>query len=273
MATRERQLPASPHAPPCAWFAGRPPATRLRERQGRQQGTDRTLAGHGGGGVAPPASRRHLGRMQPGRAARPPPRRAAPHPPEPRPALQMGRVIRTQRKGRGSVFKSHNTHRKGAAKHRVLDTAERHSYIKGVVSEIIHDSGRGAPLARVRAAGSGGGGGVTAHAAAAPACQAACCAVRRWGLAAAAPSEPRAAACSSARERAPPAARQPAQGPQGAGGSPLGAPTKCAGGVPRPRALQAAEAADGGSRGPVLRPGAPGGKPAHCFVVGREGGR
>ena len=159
MATRERQLPASPHAPPCAWFAGRPPATRLRERQGRQQGTDRTLAGHGGGGVAPPASRRHLGRMQPGRAARPPPRRAAPHPPEPRPALQMGRVIRTQRKGRGSVFKSHNTHRKGAAKHRVLDTAERHSYIKGVVSEIIHDSGRGAPLARVRAAGSGGGGG------------------------------------------------------------------------------------------------------------------
>jgi large subunit ribosomal protein L8e len=62
----------------------------------------------------------------------------------------MGRVIRTQRKGRGSVFKSHNTHRKGAAKHRVYDSAERHSYIKGVVAEIIHDPGRGAPLARVR---------------------------------------------------------------------------------------------------------------------------
>lgn len=61
----------------------------------------------------------------------------------------MGRVIRAQRKGRGSVFKSHNTHRKGAAKHRVLDVAERANYIKGVVSEIIHDAGRGAPLARV----------------------------------------------------------------------------------------------------------------------------
>jgi hypothetical protein len=62
----------------------------------------------------------------------------------------MGRVIRTQRKGRGSVFKSHNTHRKGAAKHRVYDSAERHAYIKGVVAEIIHDPGRGAPLAKVR---------------------------------------------------------------------------------------------------------------------------
>jgi ribosomal protein L2 len=64
----------------------------------------------------------------------------------------MGRIIRTQRKGRGSVFKSHNTHRKGAAKHRVLDSAERHHYIKGVVSEILHDPGRGAPLAKVRQA-------------------------------------------------------------------------------------------------------------------------
>lgn len=63
--------------------------------------------------------------------------------------LQMGRVIRSQRKGRGSVFKSHNTHRKGAAKYRVLDSAERHHYIKGVVKEIIHDPGRGAPLAKV----------------------------------------------------------------------------------------------------------------------------
>lgn len=62
----------------------------------------------------------------------------------------MGRVIRTQRKGAGGIFRSHNTHRKGAAKHRVYDTAERHAYIKGVVSEIIHDPGRGAPLAKVR---------------------------------------------------------------------------------------------------------------------------
>ena len=61
----------------------------------------------------------------------------------------MGRVIRSQRKGRGSVFKAHTTHRKGPAQHRVLDSAERNGYIKGVVTDIIHDPGRGAPLARV----------------------------------------------------------------------------------------------------------------------------
>jgi len=61
----------------------------------------------------------------------------------------MGRVIRSQRKGAGGVFKSHNKHRKGAAKFRSLDFAERNGYIKGVVKEIIHDPGRGAPLARV----------------------------------------------------------------------------------------------------------------------------
>lgn len=60
----------------------------------------------------------------------------------------MGRVIRCQRKGHGGIFKSHNTHRKGAAKHRIMDNAERHGYIKGVISDIIHDSGRGAPLAK-----------------------------------------------------------------------------------------------------------------------------
>ena len=62
----------------------------------------------------------------------------------------MGRVIRSQRKGRGSVFKSHNKHRKGPARHRVYDFAERHGYLKGLVKEIIHDPGRGAPLAKVQ---------------------------------------------------------------------------------------------------------------------------
>eukprot|EP01023_Acetabularia_acetabulum_P061357 TRINITY_DN740_c1_g1_i1.p1 TRINITY_DN740_c1_g1~~TRINITY_DN740_c1_g1_i1.p1 ORF type:complete len:258 (+),score=58.01 TRINITY_DN740_c1_g1_i1:104-877(+) len=62
----------------------------------------------------------------------------------------MGRVIRGQRKGAGSVFTSHTTHRKGPAKHRVLDAAERNGYIKGVITDIIHDPGRGAPLARVK---------------------------------------------------------------------------------------------------------------------------
>jgi len=62
----------------------------------------------------------------------------------------MGRVIRAQRKGAGGIFKSHTHHRKGPAKHRPLDFAERHGYIKGVVKDIIHDPGRGAPLARVQ---------------------------------------------------------------------------------------------------------------------------
>jgi large subunit ribosomal protein L8e len=61
----------------------------------------------------------------------------------------MGRVIRGQRKGKGSVFRAHTMHRKGAAKLRALDFAERHGYLKGLVKEIIHDPGRGAPLARV----------------------------------------------------------------------------------------------------------------------------
>merc|ERR1711897_53913 len=47
------------------------------------------------------------------------------------------------------IFTSHNKHRKGAARLRAADYAERHGYIKGVVKDIIHDPGRGAPLAIV----------------------------------------------------------------------------------------------------------------------------
>ena len=42
----------------------------------------------------------------------------------------MGRVIRSQRKGAGSVFTAHQKHKKGAAKLRSIDYAERHGYIK-----------------------------------------------------------------------------------------------------------------------------------------------
>jgi len=62
----------------------------------------------------------------------------------------MGRRIRAQRKGRGGIFKSHNKNRKGPAKLRAVDFAERHGYICGVVKDIIHDPGRGAPLATVK---------------------------------------------------------------------------------------------------------------------------
>ncbi|CEP19372.1 hypothetical protein [Parasitella parasitica] len=61
----------------------------------------------------------------------------------------MGRVIRAQRKGAGSIFKSHTVGRKGAAKLRVFDFAERHGYVRGIVKDIVHDPGRGAPLAKV----------------------------------------------------------------------------------------------------------------------------
>ncbi|KAF4649344.1 60S ribosomal protein L8 [Perkinsus olseni] len=61
----------------------------------------------------------------------------------------MGRVIRGQRKGRGGIFKAVTKHRKGASKLRAVDYAERHGYIKGLVQEIIHDPGRGAPMARI----------------------------------------------------------------------------------------------------------------------------
>ena len=61
----------------------------------------------------------------------------------------MGRVIRAQRKGAGSIFRSHTVGRKGAAKLRVFDFAERHGYVRGIVKDIVHDPGRGAPLAKV----------------------------------------------------------------------------------------------------------------------------
>jgi len=60
----------------------------------------------------------------------------------------MGRVIRAQRRSH-PIFKSHTHHNKNPAKLRPLDFAERNGYIRGIVKDIIHDPGRGAPLARV----------------------------------------------------------------------------------------------------------------------------
>ena len=42
----------------------------------------------------------------------------------------MGRVIRAQRKGAGSVFVAHTKHRKGKPALRAVDFSERHGYIK-----------------------------------------------------------------------------------------------------------------------------------------------
>jgi len=64
----------------------------------------------------------------------------------------MGRVIRAQRRGHQGSALSHpnQTHRKGSAKLRKLDYSERHGYLKGVVVDIAHDPGRGAPLMKVK---------------------------------------------------------------------------------------------------------------------------
>ena len=53
----------------------------------------------------------------------------------------MDRIIRSQHKGQGSVFKSHIIHRKGAAKLRPVDLAQRHGYIKGFPRNINHHPG------------------------------------------------------------------------------------------------------------------------------------
>ena len=61
----------------------------------------------------------------------------------------MGKVIRGQRKGKGGIFTSHTKHRIAPTKFRVYDFAERNGYVKGVVKELRHEAGRGAPLATV----------------------------------------------------------------------------------------------------------------------------
>jgi len=62
----------------------------------------------------------------------------------------MGRVIRSQRKGAGSIFKAHVAKRKGKPAFRTLDYIEKCGYIKGIVKSIVHDPGRGVPLAKVQ---------------------------------------------------------------------------------------------------------------------------
>ena len=64
--------------------------------------------------------------------------------------ILQGRIIRGQRKGRGSIFVSNTKHRKGACGLRVIDYGERNGYVRGVVKDIIHDPGRGAPIAKVQ---------------------------------------------------------------------------------------------------------------------------
>jgi len=49
---------------------------------------------------------------------------------------KMGRRIRGQRKGAGSIFTSHTHHRKGAAQYRALDYAERYVHKQFAISPV-----------------------------------------------------------------------------------------------------------------------------------------
>ena len=59
-------------------------------------------------------------------------------------------LLQAQRKGKSPIFKAHTRTRKGAVKLRAIDYAERRGYIRGVVKEILHDPGRGAPVAKIQ---------------------------------------------------------------------------------------------------------------------------
>jgi large subunit ribosomal protein L8e len=62
----------------------------------------------------------------------------------------MGKIIRGSRKGKGGIFKSHTKNRIGPVKMRIWDYAEKAGFIKGVVKEICHEPGRGAPVAKIQ---------------------------------------------------------------------------------------------------------------------------
>ena len=64
----------------------------------------------------------------------------------------MGRVIRAQRRGHAGGVKGNtaSTCRVGPARLRKLDYAEREGYLRGLITDVMHDPGRGAPVMNVR---------------------------------------------------------------------------------------------------------------------------
>eukprot|EP00997_Jenningsia_sp_PLL12_P005752 NODE_2285_length_951_cov_95.110865_g1882_i0.p1 GENE.NODE_2285_length_951_cov_95.110865_g1882_i0~~NODE_2285_length_951_cov_95.110865_g1882_i0.p1 ORF type:complete len:265 (+),score=33.70 NODE_2285_length_951_cov_95.110865_g1882_i0:63-857(+) len=62
----------------------------------------------------------------------------------------MGKNTRTQRKGCSRRFQAKNICRKGPSKLRPIDISEKKGYVRGVIHDIIHDPGRGAPLAKIQ---------------------------------------------------------------------------------------------------------------------------
>jgi len=65
-------------------------------------------------------------------------------------SFTMGKTIRAQRRGAGSVYTASVHKRLGPARLRPLDFAERRGYTRGKIVELRHDPGRGAPMAVVQ---------------------------------------------------------------------------------------------------------------------------
>lgn len=61
----------------------------------------------------------------------------------------MGKVILVCRRGKSPNYKNGNRKKKGPAKLRPFDFAEKHDKIRGIIKKIFHESGRGAPMCEV----------------------------------------------------------------------------------------------------------------------------
>ena len=63
----------------------------------------------------------------------------------------MGKRLRAQRKGRGSsTFKAPTHKRVSATKYPIITKITEDKLLKGIVEELIHDPGRGSPLAKIK---------------------------------------------------------------------------------------------------------------------------
>ncbi|MCK4845188.1 MAG: 50S ribosomal protein L2, partial [Candidatus Heimdallarchaeota archaeon] len=62
----------------------------------------------------------------------------------------MGKKILVQRRGRGtSQFRAASHKKKGSVKYRKISKIEYSGIITGIVKDLVHDPGRGAPIAEI----------------------------------------------------------------------------------------------------------------------------
>ena len=63
----------------------------------------------------------------------------------------MGKKIRVQRRGRGgSTFKASTHHRVASSRYPYIENLDATSLVKATVEDLIHESGRGAPIAKTK---------------------------------------------------------------------------------------------------------------------------